>query len=126
MIRTIEERRLEVEHRVASERAGVRRFADALLDRLDVFPGYGAADDFVLEDVTGTGRLRLEPNPNVAVLALAAGLTHEFALLLDRLRDRFFVRDLRLADVRLDLELALEAVEVISRWSSPMPPMIVC
>src|SRR6202012_4699677 len=103
VVRTVVERRLEVEYREARERTRVRCFANALLDRLYVFLGNRTADDFVLEDVTRAGRLRLETNPNVAVLALAAGLTHEFSLNFDRLRDRFFVRDLRFADVRFNL-----------------------
>ena len=47
----------------------------------------------------------------MAVLAAAAGLAHELAFLLDLGADRLAVGDLRLADVRLDLELALHAVD---------------
>ena len=111
MVRTVEERRLEVEHRETCERTRRGRFANTLLDRLHVFFGHRAADDFVLEDVARAGRQRLQTNPDVAVLTLTAGLAHEFALYLDRLRDRFFVRDLRFPDVRFHLELAFEAVE---------------
>src|SRR5581483_279120 len=46
----------------------------------------------------------------VAGLAATAGLLRVFVLALHLLRDRFAVRDLGLADVRLDLELALQAV----------------
>ena len=46
------------------------------------------------------------------VLARAAGLADELlADLLDRLAGRLAVRDLRAADVRVDVELALEAVD---------------
>ena len=83
VIRTVVERRLEVEYRVAGQRAGLARFANALLDRLDVFLGNGTADDFVLEDVAGAGRQRLETDPHVAVLALAARLADELALHFD-------------------------------------------
>ena len=49
---------------------------------------------------------------SVAVLARAARLADELALdLLGRLRDRLAVGDLRAADVRVDVELALEAVD---------------
>jgi hypothetical protein len=41
----------------------------------------------------------------------AAGLAHELAFLLDRLADGLAVGDLRLADVGLDVELALHAVD---------------
>ena len=47
----------------------------------------------------------------MAVLAAAAGLAHELAFLLDGVADGFAIGDLRLADVGLDLELALHAVD---------------
>jgi hypothetical protein len=40
---------------------------------------------------------------------------------LGRLGDRLAVGDLRAADVRVDVELALEAVDDDLEWSSPMP-----
>ena len=48
---------------------------------------------------------------DVAVLPAAARLPDEARLVLDRLADRLAVGDLRLADVRVDLELAHEAVD---------------
>ena len=49
---------------------------------------------------------------DVAVLALAARLANELAFdVLDGLADRFAIRDLRLADVGFDAELALHAVD---------------
>ena len=53
----------------------------------------------------------VEAQDDMAVLAATAGLTDELRLLLDRLLDRFLVRDLRPADVRVDLELAQQAVD---------------
>ena len=48
----------------------------------------------------------------MAVLAAAAGLADEPALdLLDGLADRLAVGDLRAADVRVDVELAHQAVD---------------
>src|SRR4029079_15758314 len=48
----------------------------------------------------------------VAVLAAASGLAHELALdLLDRAPEGLAVGDLRPADVRVDLELAHQAVD---------------
>ena len=46
----------------------------------------------------------------MAILALAARLAHELAFLAHGLANRFAIRDLRLADVRLDVELALHAI----------------
>ena len=49
---------------------------------------------------------------DVRVLAATTGLADVAHFdLLDRLRDRLAVRDLRLADVRLDVELAHHAVD---------------
>ena len=47
----------------------------------------------------------------VAVLAAAAGLLGVLHLAVGRTRERFLVGDLRLADARLDAELALQAVD---------------
>ena len=56
--------------------------------------------------------LRLDLEHHVAVLAAAARLLDELAFDLgDRLADRLAIRDLRLADARLDAELALHAVD---------------
>ena len=81
------------------------------LHGLGVFLRNLAADDLPLENETGTGLLRFDLEPDVAVLAFTARLANELALLFDRLRDRFFVRDLRLADVGFDFELAAQTVE---------------
>ena len=86
-------------------------FLDALLHGLGVFLGNPAADDFPLEDKSRAGFLRLDLEPNVAVLALTARLPDELALFFDGFRNRFFVSNLRLADVRFDFELAPQAVE---------------
>ena len=73
--------------------------------------GHDAADDAVDELVTVASLLRLDAEPDVAVLAAAAGLPDELAFLFDLAADRLAVGDLRLADVRLDLELALHAID---------------
>src|SRR6185436_15903786 len=57
------------------------------------------------------GRLRLELEPDMSVLAAPARLLDELAFLLDRLLERFAIRDLRLADRGLDAELALHAID---------------
>ncbi len=54
---------------------------------------------------------RLQPEDDVAVLALAAGLAHEPSVALGRPPDRLAVGDLRLADVGRHLELADHAVD---------------
>src|SRR5215204_4988901 len=95
----LEELRLRTPHRLLE------------VDRRDVLLGDLAADDLVHELVTRR-RERLHVDHRVAVLAAAAGLADELALdAVDGLADRLAVGDLRAADVRVDVELALEAVD---------------
>src|SRR5690606_38780307 len=72
---------------------------------------YHTALDLIDELETLAGLLRLDAQEHVAILAAAAGLLGELVLLLDALADRFAVGHLRLADIRLDAELALHAVD---------------
>ena len=68
--------------------------------------------DLVDELVAAAGPGGLERDHDVRVLATTTGLAHVAQLdLLDRHRDRLAVRDLRLADVRVDAELAHHAVD---------------
>ena len=63
-------------------------------------------------DVAVARLLRHDVDDDVAVLAAAAGLAGELHVdLVDALAGGLAVRDLRLADVRLDLELAQQAVD---------------
>ena len=74
--------------------------------------GIDAAHDLVLELVAGAGGQGLHVDDAVAVLAVAAGLAHELALdAADGLAGGLAVGDLGLAHVRLDLELAQQAVD---------------
>src|SRR5438128_5776499 len=102
---------LQVDHRVAGEHARRHRLPDALLDRRDELLRHLASDDLVLEDEAGAGRGGRARDRHVAVLAAPAGLPHEPAFRLGDFPDRFPVRDLRLADVGLDLELPQQAVD---------------
>src|SRR3989454_11764619 len=69
------------------------------------------AGDFVLEDVTAARFAGEEMNLRVAVLAAAAGLLDIAAVAVRRTRQGLLVRDLRLADRRLDVELTLQPVD---------------
>src|SRR5690606_12079142 len=67
--------------------------------------------DFV-DDLDALALLvRLDLDDDVAVLALATRLTDELALAVGARGDGFAVGDLRLANGRLDLELALHAID---------------
>src|SRR6185312_3834990 len=100
-----------VDHGVAGDDARLAGLADALVDSRDVLPRDRAARDAVDELVALAGLLRLELQPHMAVLPATARLAHELAFGLDGRADRLAVGDLRLADVRLDLELALHAID---------------
>jgi hypothetical protein len=112
MVGAVDELHVHVDDRVAGEDARLHRLLDAEVDGRDELLRDLAADDLVHELVALARVRRLGVDDGVAVLAAAARLPDEPALnLLDRLADRLAVRDLRTADVRVDVELALEAVD---------------
>src|SRR5215213_8404157 len=110
VVRAEDELDLDVHQLVAGEEAALHRVADALLDGLDELARDGAARDLVLEDEALARRGR-DLQLGVAVLAPAARLALVALDALGRLRDGLAVGDLRLADVGLDAELALHAVD---------------
>src|SRR4249919_679060 len=110
VIRAVHGADLDVHDRKAGEHAVLHRFLDALVGRGDVFLRNHAADDRVFEHIASATFLRLHLDDDVAVLATTTGLAHELAFLLDLGADRLAVRNLRLADVGFDVELALHAV----------------
>ena len=74
--------------------------------------GQRRASDGIDELIATASGQRLDPEPHVAELSLhPAGLARELAFLLHAGADRLAIRDLRLADVRFDLELALHALD---------------
>ena len=112
VVGAVDELDLDVDDREAGEHAGAERLLDALVDRRDVLLGNRAADDLVLELVAVARLLRNDVDDDVAVLAAATGLAGELHVdVVDALAGGLAVRDLRLADVRLDLELAQQAVD---------------
>src|SRR5690606_22351810 len=111
MVGTVIDGHLRVYDRVAGDHAVFHLLTNALVDCADVLFRYHAADDRIDEFVTCTGLLGLDAQEHVAILAAAARLPDEFAFLLHRFANRFPVGNLRLADVRLDLELPLHAVD---------------
>src|SRR5207302_10582808 len=76
----------------------------------DEFLRYPAALDAV-DEFVALARLRLELEPDVAVLAAAARLLDELALHFERLLEGLAVGHLRLAHRGLDAEFALHAVD---------------
>ena len=102
----------DVDERVAGDHAAFHRLLDAGVDRGDVLARDHATRDLVDELVAAARAGGLEADDDVSVLAAAAGLADVTLLdLLDRHCDRLAVRDLRLADVGLDAELAHHPVD---------------
>src|SRR5438105_805773 len=101
-----------VDDRIPGEDPGLHRLLDAEVDGRDELLRDLAADDLV-DELVALARLgRLEVDDDVAILAAAAGLANEAPPnLLDGLGDSLPIGDLRPADVRVDLELAQQAVD---------------
>jgi hypothetical protein len=96
--------------REAGQHAARECFLDALVHGLDVFLRDCAALDLVFEDVAGARLAREQPDLHFGELAAATGLLRIPHLAVGRTGERFLVGDLRLADARLDAELALQTV----------------
>ena len=111
VVRPVEQGRLDVDDGEARIHARLERLADAVVDRLDVFARDRPADDLVDELVAGALLGGLELDDRVAVLALAAGLADEAAVALRLAPDGLAIGDLRLTDVRGDLEFADHPVD---------------
>ena len=111
MIGAVIERRLEVDHREARQHTVIDRALEAFFNAGDVFLRHRAADHVVLELVAGAGRHRLEADLDAGVLARAASLLLVGIVDLGNTRDGLAIGHLRRADIGLDLELALHAVD---------------
>ena len=111
MVRTEEQRDLDVDDWVASQHAGVQRTAHTLFNCRDVFAWNGTALDRVDELEALARLLRLDLQNHVTVLTTTTRLLDELAFgLFAGLADRFAVGNLWLADGRFDAEFALHAV----------------
>src|SRR4051812_5246811 len=114
VVGAVEQDRADTHCRVAGEHTDLHGVLDAGVHRGDVLAGDAATADGVLELVRRLGgHLHgLERDLHLGELAGATRLLLvRVVVLLDRLLDRLAVRHLRLADVRLDLELPLHAVD---------------
>ena len=109
--RTVNQRHLDVDHRVTADRAGLQRIAHTVFGGADVLPRHRTADDLVLEHDAGTALQRLHLELDNAVLATSTGLANEAALGFRGLRHRLAVSDLGPAHVGVDVELAQQAVD---------------
>src|SRR5690606_1653247 len=112
VVGTIEHGRLQADQRIAGDNAVLHLLFDTLLDRRDVFLRNYPPDNFVgkhqtFGDVALLVHVRSrEANPAMTELTTTTRLTNELAFNLDVvLGDGFTVGNLRLTDVRIDVEL---------------------
>src|SRR5690606_38115174 len=110
------ERDLHIDHRVSGEDAELHRVLATGVDRGDVLLRHATTGDVVGELVaalaTDDRTVRLDRDDDLGELARATGLLLvRVGDVLDLALDRLAVRDLGLADVGLDLELAARAVD---------------
>ena len=105
------ERDLDIHDGVACKYARLHCALNTLIDRLDIFLRYCAADDLVDKLVAFSALVRLNNNLDVTVLSVTARLTRVLHIDVRALAYRFTVGDLRLTDIRFDLKLAKESVD---------------
>ena len=108
----VDERDLDVDHRVPRQHALGHRLDDALLDRRDELLGDRSSEDLVLVDEAFPPRERLDLDLAHRVLPVAPALLHVPALRLRLGPDRLPVGDLRGLRLHLDAELRLEALHL--------------
>ena len=108
MVRAVEDRDAEVDHRKAGEIAAHARFLNALFHRRNELARDRAAEDVVDELEVRAARQRLDLDLAVAELAVAAGLLLVAAVRLGRRLDRLAIRDARRLEVDVDAEAPLQ------------------
>src|SRR6185437_6092029 len=95
MVAAVEERDLEVDHRIARQISASGRLMDSLLDRRDVLPWDRPAKDIVHKDNAAAPRQRFHTDLAVAKLAMSASLLLMTALRLGMPADGLAIGHLR-------------------------------
>src|SRR5205823_8995915 len=111
VILAVEQVNRKVDDRNADQRTRFSGLAHALLDRRNIFLRDVAALDLIEELKASAALAGDDLHLHFAELARAARLLLVGVGELDRLREIFAIGDLRSADIGLDLELALHAVD---------------
>src|SRR5690606_30909875 len=112
VVRTEEQRDLDVDHRVTGHHTCGEGFLDTLVHSGDVLARHHTALDGVDEFVTTARLERLELEHDVTVLTTTAGLLDELAFdFFAGLADGLAVSHLGLADVGFDAELTTHSVD---------------
>src|SRR3989338_1670926 len=110
MIRSVVNRRLQVNQRETGDNAAIKRFSNAFLNGRDKFLRHNAASDFIFKLKSLAALLRLNANPNMPVLSASTALLNIFSFSLGLFTNCFLVRDLRAHDISLNFKLALHAI----------------
>src|SRR3546814_17717267 len=111
VVRTEEQRYLDIDHRVSGHHARRQGFLNALVDGRDVLARNHTALDGVDEFVAATWLERLELEDNVTVFAATAGLLDELAFdFFPGLAYGFAVGNLSFAHVGLYTKLATHTI----------------
>ena len=125
MVATVEERDLDVHHRITRQSAVFRRFPNTLLYRWNVFAGNRPTFNGIDKLESTPWCLGLKLDPDIAILSPTACLADESSLLLDGLSDRLFIRYLGFPTFAPTLNSRSNRSTIISKWSSPIPDIIV-
>ena len=107
VIGAIDQDRLEADDGITGDHAAGNAVLQALFNGREEVLGDGAADDLLLED-EGVAVAGLKLDPNITVLAVAAGLLLVLALNTDLLADGLTVGNTGLHQTHIDAELGLE------------------
>ncbi len=110
MIRSVVKSNLNVNYRIACKHAGLHSALDTCVDCGDIFLGNNTAGDGVDKFIALAG-VGLDLDLNVTVLAVTAALTGEFGVGIGFLTDGFFISNLGLTYVCLDVELTHHSVD---------------
>ena len=125
MVRTVYRRHLDVHHGIAGQDARLQRFPTPFSTAGIYSLGIRAAHDLVHEDKARAALHGLQLQPDVAILAVTAGLPDEAALGLARPGDRLAVGHLGLPMLASTLNSRSMRSTITSRCSSPMPEITV-
>ena len=110
MVAAVDDVHVNIDHRIAADDAIVSGFVQAFDASGNVLFGDVAADNLVLDGDSLAARIRRNLDNDVPILAATTRLLDQLTFAIGRNKDRLLVGDLRLAGVRLDLELPKHAV----------------
>src|ERR1035437_7572366 len=111
MIRAVDQSDLYINYRISGKYTIVERFLYSFVYGRNVLPRHHAALYGINEFITGSGLLRLHLKPDMSILAAPTGLGDKLAFYLYFFGNGFAIRNLRFADVGLNLELAHHTID---------------